>query len=1402
MALSSDLISQLVKTTKSDKQKKTESTSYGTTVKYEGRTYVKLDGSDLLTPVNTTAVTEDGERVTVLIKDHVATITGNISSPAARNDTVQEIADEITEVEILVADKVSTKQLEAETARIDTLVSENVVIRETLTANEADIRDLTADTVEITGKLTATEAEIEALSTTKLDATVADITYATIESLNATNADVYNLNATYASITGKLNAVDADIDKLYADKLNAADADLMYATIAELNAAHAEINTLEAGVADINTLIFGTATGSTIHTNFANAVIAQLGNAQIKSAMIESVSASKITAGDILTNNIRVMSDDGKLLISDETIQISDGTRVRVQIGKDAANDYSINIWDTDGNLMFSEGGITDSAIKEAIIRNDMVASDANIAASKLDISSLFTEINNSTQTIKSNRILLDADNQTLDVAFESLSSDVESIDGKVTSQGTQLSVVQGKIDSKVWQQDIDNATNELSSQYSTLEQNLNGISVTVGEHTSQIEDIDSRVEQAQSTANQNAADMTQIVTDFNKDIESLQTQIDGSITTWFYEVAPTNSNEPAKNWNTTDLKNTHLGDLYYDTITGYCYRWQVKNNAYSWQRITDTDVTKALSDAAAAQDTADQKRRVFYSQPTVPYEAGDLWVQGSGGDILRCQTPKTSSQSYSQTDWVLASKYTDDTLAATAKNTADSAVSRVATAETRIDQNKQLIELRATKSEVTETLKGYYTKDQTDAAIQVKSDEIVSTVRAETVVRPTISGQKTQTVIVQNALQNSIAGLTLYGKTTQNGTPSPTTPVALESVGDDGNVTVNVNAQTMTISTPNGLPGVPVPSDGNYTDTSGQQWICDEIDFARGKYIKRVTKLTLAGSAFNLAENDGYPVGGSVMFYGILSDVKSGFKYALCNKLPCNTGALKNDITGFYGSGARAYCRIQGVSDLTTFRSLMDGAEFIYVLATPVEKDLTAEQIATFNALGNPAGTFTVTSEACLSIELSGIASSNEVDNLASRMTNAETSITQNSEAIALRATKTEVAQTLGGYYTKEETEAAITLKSNEITSTVRQEIAAVEIGGRNLFENSSFAFDADGWDTTSFAITSKEGKQCGQVIGTLGTGGLGVRQDLLDKIEPNADYTLSGWFYSDDIVQGATSPAFWFFGQYTDANNTYYNYGINHLPINTGKWEYVTFTFTTDDGVKNATRYSFYVYTRDYTGSLYFRELKLEKGNKATDWTPAPEDVDADITNVQNTANSNADRIEIVTTTIQQLADSISSLVRDGNGGSLIQQDSSGLWYFNIGGLEQTLSNTANGLDNLQGVVLDANGQIDVLKSTALALQQRTEYVRSYTDSNGQPCLELGEGDSVFKVRITNTEIQFAEGTDVPAKLNRKMLVIEKAMVKNELQFGDDQVVDGVWILKRRSNGNLGLSWKVVGN
>lgn len=265
MPLSTDLISQFVKVTKSEPKESKESTAYGTTVEYNGSTYVKLDGSDLLTPIVTTADVKSGERVTVMIKDHTATVTGNISSPAARTGDVKALGNKISEFEIVIADKVSVKQLEAEIARIDSLVADNVVIKERLTASEAEIGTLVSDNVVINEKLKAHDASIDNLDATKIDAKIVEATYATIKSLEATDAKFNNLESTYATIVS-LNAQKARIDDLDAKKLSAEQADLKYANIDFTNIGKAAIENFYATSGIIKDLVIGdqTVTGKLV----------------------------------------------------------------------------------------------------------------------------------------------------------------------------------------------------------------------------------------------------------------------------------------------------------------------------------------------------------------------------------------------------------------------------------------------------------------------------------------------------------------------------------------------------------------------------------------------------------------------------------------------------------------------------------------------------------------------------------------------------------------------------------------------------------------------------------------------------------------------------------------------------------------------------------------------------------------------------------------------------------------------------------------------------------------------------------------------------------------------------------------------------------------------------------
>ena len=244
MSLSNELISQFVKATKDNTKTSTETTVNGTVVEYGGKTYVKLDGSDLLTPVSTTTSVKDNERVTVMIKDHTATITGNISSPSASNSDVKEVVNQLTEFDILMSHRVTTDELSAVNAYIESLRADLIHVEkleavladiETLEAKFADVEylnanDITAITATIE-KLEARVGEFTDLSTEdfeSIDATIqnlkgyaADFTYVSADMLEAVKAkvkdlDVTNLDAKYANIDFA-NIGEAAIEKLFTE---------------------------------------------------------------------------------------------------------------------------------------------------------------------------------------------------------------------------------------------------------------------------------------------------------------------------------------------------------------------------------------------------------------------------------------------------------------------------------------------------------------------------------------------------------------------------------------------------------------------------------------------------------------------------------------------------------------------------------------------------------------------------------------------------------------------------------------------------------------------------------------------------------------------------------------------------------------------------------------------------------------------------------------------------------------------------------------------------------------------------------------------------------------------------------------------------------------------------------
>lgn len=217
------------------------------------------------------------------------------------------------------------------------------------------------------------------------------------------------------------------------------------------------------------------------------------------------------------------------------------------------------------------------------------------------------------------------------------------------------------------------------------------------------------------------------------------------------------------------------------------------------------------------------------------------------------------------------------------------------------------------------------------------------------------------------DAYSAPLCGLTVYGKSTQDGTPTPDAPVPIVSAGDGGSVVVKVSdgngkEQTLTLPTPNGLPGIPVTSGGNYTDQNGQQWVCDEVDLERGVKVQRVKVLDINDTSLRL-----YPSSNSYWYVStFLSDSSlnntgaKSYKAVMCQKFPVVSQSDETKysypIVAPYGHTDRVELRFRApealYATIEDFRQTIVGTKVYYPLATPVETPLTPAEIAAYKAL------------------------------------------------------------------------------------------------------------------------------------------------------------------------------------------------------------------------------------------------------------------------------------------------------------------------------------------------------------------------------------------------------------------------------------------------------------------
>ena len=371
-----------------DNNTNVESTVYGTiVVDSEGNKYVKLDGSDQLTPLSdderpvadsTTANANEGERVSVLIKNHTATVTGNVSSPAARSGDVEEIGDQVSKIQefdILIGEQIQAQEgyiqkLQADKANIDDLI-----------AAEAKITELETTKATI-AELEAVKATVDTLDATKIDADIVNAKFVTIDGeLEAVSADFANLEADYGDFkevtTNSLTAYDAEIKRLDTEKISADQLDTKYANIDFANITEAAIEKLfsESGIIKDIIVSDGKITG-------------ELVGVTIKGDLIE--------AGTLKADKLVVKGSDGlyyKLNIEAGAVESAEVTKEELQNG------------------LHGTAIIAKTITAEKIAVDDLVAFDATIGGFNITTKSLYSGVKASADNT-TRGVYLDKDGQ------------------------------------------------------------------------------------------------------------------------------------------------------------------------------------------------------------------------------------------------------------------------------------------------------------------------------------------------------------------------------------------------------------------------------------------------------------------------------------------------------------------------------------------------------------------------------------------------------------------------------------------------------------------------------------------------------------------------------------------------------------------------------------------------------------------------------------------------------------------------------------------------------------------------------------------------------------------------------------------------------------------------------
>lgn len=1028
-------------------------------------------------------------------------------------------------------------------------ISVKVLLAEKAIIQKANIADLNA----VSAKVGTLDVSIATINT-------ALINKANIDDLNATNANVTNLNAQYANLS---NAI-----------INKAD-------IADLNATNANISNLKATVADISTLVSGNLTSANIHSLVLTADKVTVQNGFIKNAMVESLVADKITSGTLNTNKLNIASNDGGLVLANNTIQFSDKDKnVRVQIGQDTKGDFNFIVKGTDGRtVLLDSTGLHEGAISDGLIKTDMIA-DNSINSNKIDYSSVISGLNaDGSNYINASKIAIDLTGQTLDIAFNSVKTIANSANDK-----------------------IDNL-------------NVGGRNLV---KFSRLQDLN-----YYTKANPNS---------------NLSCVVDGYLSGFGYlQISSTGFTSNTWTGFTGKLTETlKEGEQY--TLSGYYYIDSSISNDNGMSIIiknhANNKVQGGFDIPRNITDSWEYFKTTFTAHNT-SYMPHYLYAYVIRNGCVRVAKLKLE-EGNQDTSWTPAPEDVDSSISdiKTITETNTTSISAIQGQISTLISNTTV-----TVDGKEKTLKDAYSGTvQTVNSINTTIGEHTSTLNT---LNGTVSSNSSKITSIQtdlNGIKTSVSSV----QSDLNSTKSQLSSLSTTLDGFESRVeTTESNLNNLSIGGRNLIRTSYIVNrecSSFLYDSSNGIWTCvapkASSAWGRGFYISSGGKIPVERGKTLLISLEVNP------------SIDCTWSADVNNSYAGNQGGNDNDdLTKRHNSSRTLLantwtkCWFSYTAKSNVSYDLFDSSSNWGIVTTSLSNDVLFKFRNVKGEYGNTPTDWTPAPEDVQDYTDTQISSAKTeikqtTDSISQSVSNINSSITTINSTLGNKAEKSTVESINNSVTSLNTTLNGITGRVSSLetnTTTLTTTINNLSVGGRNLVLNS--APKTNNWSWAGLSGTrslvadtvAPYGYVMKATFSAIGTSGGGMYKVPKEKLTVGTKYSWSVWLKSSKSMTIEVGME---------------QGGIKYCAVTTS-WQKFTHTFVAAD----KSNYAFVMYAKGSiaSGDYYFaHSIKVEEGTMSTDWTPAPEDVENEITTVQETVTSNTTEISALKNSISLKVDS----------------------------------------------------------------------------------------------------------------------------------------------------------------